>query len=312
MGRRAPARHGGASRSRAPNESDRAQRGVGTLVPPGADTQGTRAVKRALRSVALWIVVPVTLHAQRREAETRRIRAEYAGVLLQSKKYNEAIVEYRRLVSAEPQRFEYRLGLARALAWSNQHRAAETELARLRAQRPDHPVVQQLTRSVRAALDPSSGEAHSWVAEEPRHLPYRIQLARAYAREGRAHQAAAQFDTIFRSGGADELAREAAAANADAKQFAASLPLYRRAIAREPGDTGLRRDYARALWRSGDHVASLAQYDTLLMRAPSSSWLVERAKLRVSIRDHAAAEEDLARALAMCPTAEAYLVRGEL
>jgi tetratricopeptide (TPR) repeat protein len=269
-------------------------------------------VKRALLIAAFCFAVPVTLHAQRGAAETRRIRAEYAGVLLQSKKYDEAIVEYRRLVSAEPQRFEYRLGLARALAWSNQHRAAETELGRLRAQRPDHLAVQQLTRSVRAALDPSSGEARSWVSEEPGHLPYRIQLARAYAREGRAHQAAAQFDTIFRRGGDDDLAREAAAANVDAKRFAAALPLYRRAIARVPADTGLRRDYARALWRSADRVAALAQYDTLLLRSPSSSWLVERAKLRVAIRDHAAAEQDLARALAMCPTAEAYLVRGEL
>ena len=269
-------------------------------------------MNRALVIAALCVVAPVTLQAQRRDAETRRIRAEYAGVLLQSKKYDAAIVEYRRLVSAEPQRFEYRLGLARALAWSNQHRAAETELARLRGQRPDHPAVQQLTRSVRAALDPSSGEARSWVAEEPAYLPYRIQLARAYAREERAHHAAAQFDTIFRSGGDDELAREAAAANVDAKRFAAALPLYRRALARAPADTRLRRDYARALWRSGDHATSIAQYDTLLMRSPSASWFVERAKLRVSIRDQVGAHQDLARALAMGPAAEAYLVRGEL
>ena len=267
---------------------------------------------RAFLIAVLSVGVPTALHAQRRDADTRRIRAEYAGVLLQSKKYEAAIAEYRRLVSAEPQRFEYRLGLARALAWSNQYRAAETELARLRAQRPNHPAVQELTRSVRASLDPSSGEARSWVAEEPVYLPYRIQLARSYAREGRGHQAAAQFDTIFRSGGDAELAREAAAANVHAKRFVAALPLYRRAIARAPVDTGLRREYARALWRSGNHAAALAQYDTLLTRAPSPSWLVERARLRIAIRDHSGAEQDLARALAMRPTAEAYLVRGEL
>jgi tetratricopeptide (TPR) repeat protein len=269
-------------------------------------------VRRALVTLVLLALLPAALSAQRRPAETRRIRAEYAGVLLQSKKYDEAIVEYRRLVSAEPDRFEYRMGLARALAWSKQHREAENELARLRALRPGHAEVEALTRTVRAALDPSSGEARSWVADDPAHVPYRIQLARAHAREGKSRQAADQFDTIFRRVARDDLAQEAAAANADAKRFATALPLYRRAIARAPLDTALRHDYARTLWLSGDRSASLGQYDTLLLRFPSPAWLIERAKLRVAMRDHDGAERDLASAVAMCPTAEAYFVRGEL
>jgi tetratricopeptide (TPR) repeat protein len=269
-------------------------------------------VRRALVTLVLLALLPAALSAQRRAAESRRIRAEYASVLLQSKKYDEAIVEYRRLVSAEPNRFEYRMGLARALAWSKQHRAAENELSRLRAQQPGHAEVAQLTRTVRAALDPSSAEARSWVTHDPRHLPYRIQLARAYAREGKARQAAAEFDTIFRSGARDDLTQEAAAAHADAKRFATALPLYRRAMARAPSDTALRHDYARTLWLSRDHAASLAQYDTLLLRFPSPLWLVERAKLRIAMRDHDGAERDLASAIAMCPTADAYLARGEL
>ncbi|MGQ0714126.1 MAG: tetratricopeptide repeat protein [Gemmatimonadaceae bacterium] len=267
---------------------------------------------RALWIVALLAVTPPAVSAQRRASDTRKIRAEYASVLLQSKKYDEAVVEYRRLISAEPSSFEYRLGLARALAWSNKHREAEAELARLRSQRPGHADVERLTRTVRAAFDPSSGQARSWVAHDPGHLPYRIQLARAHAREGKSRQAAAQFDTIFRAGGRDDLAREAAAASADAKLFDAALPLYRRAIARAPSDTALRHDYARTLWAAGDRHASLTQYDTLLLRFPSPAWLVERAKLRVAMRDHDGADRDLAAAIAMRPTAEAYFVRGEL
>src|SRR5687768_11931979 len=185
------------------------------MVPRGAGAQGTRSVRRWLPVLALLAALPATAAAQRRPQDARRIRAEYAGVLLQSKKYDEAIVEYRRLVAAEPSRFDYRLGLARALAWSKRHRDAETELARLRALRPGNAEVEQLTRTVRAALDPSSAEARSWVTGDPGHLPYRLQLARAYAREGRSRQAADQFDTIFRAGVHDELAQEAAAANAD-------------------------------------------------------------------------------------------------
>ena len=268
-------------------------------------------MKRCLLIGVLLTILPAALDAQR-QSDTRRIRAEYAGVLLQSKKYDQAIAEYRRLVAAEPSRFEYRMGLARALAWSNRHRDAENELSRLRALRPGHAEVEQLTRTVRAGLDPSSGEARSWVAHDPGHLPYRIQLARAYAREGKSRQAADQFDTIFRAGARDDLAQEAAAANADAKRFTTALPLYRRAIARAPSDTALRHDYARSLWSAGDRSASLAQYDTLLLRFPSPSWLVERARLRVAMRDHDGAERDLAAAIAMRPTAEAHFVRGEL
>ena len=268
-------------------------------------------MKRGLVIAVLLATLPAALRAQR-QPDTRRIRAEYAAVLLQSKKYDEAITEYRRLIAAEPGRFEHRMGLARALAWSKRHRDAENELARLRALRPGHAEVEQLTRTVRGALDPSSGEARSWVAHDPGHLPYRIQLARAYAREGKSRQAADQFDTIFRQGTRDDLAQEAAAAHADAKRFATALPLYRRAIGRAPVDTALRHDYARALWLAGERRASLAQYDTLLMRFPSPAWLVERAKLRVAMRDHDGAERDLASAIAMCPTAEAHFVRGEL
>jgi tetratricopeptide (TPR) repeat protein len=268
-------------------------------------------VTRCLLIGVLLATLPAALDAQR-QGDTRRIRAEYAGVLLQSKKYDEAIAEYRRLIAAEPSRFEYRLGLARALAWSKRHRDAENELSRLRALRPGHAEVEQLTRTVRAALDPSSGEARSWVAHDPGHLPYRIQLARAYAREGKSRQAADQFDTIFRGGAREDLTREAAAANADAKRFTTALPLYRRAIARAPSDTALRHDYARSLWSAGERQASLSQYDTLLLRFPSPAWLVERAKLRVAMRDHDGAERDLASAIAMCPTAEAHFVRGEL
>ena len=269
-------------------------------------------MRRALVTLVLLAMTPAALSAQRRAAENRRIRAEYASVLLQSKKYDEAIVEYRRLVSTEPERFEYRMGLARALAWSKQHREAENELSRLRAQRPGHAEVEQLTRTVRAALDPSSGEARSWVANDPGHLPYRVQLARAYAREGKARQAADQFDTVFRRGVRDDLVQEAAAVNAGAQRFAIALPLYRRAIARTPSDTALRHDYARTLWLSRDRLGALAQYDTLLVRFPSPAWLVERAKLRIAMRDHDGAERDLASAIAMCPTAEAYFARGEL
>ena len=46
------------------------------------------------------------------------VRAELATVLLQSGRYDEAAREFRVLLAADPNNFEYRLGLAHALAWA--------------------------------------------------------------------------------------------------------------------------------------------------------------------------------------------------
>src|SRR6184192_1079654 len=67
------------------------------------------------------------------------VRAELATVLLQSGRYDEAAREFRTLLARDPSNFEYRLGLAHALAWGNHPQEAERELARLSAKRPATP-----------------------------------------------------------------------------------------------------------------------------------------------------------------------------
>jgi thioredoxin-like negative regulator of GroEL len=127
------------------------------------------------------------------------VRAELAAVLLQSRKYDEAAREYRVLLARDPGNFEYRLGLARALAWGDRPRDAERELLLLRARRPNAVEVDSLLRSVRVARDPSSLEARGWLSERPDYAPYRLALARALTREREHSYAIAQYDTLIAS-----------------------------------------------------------------------------------------------------------------
>src|SRR5437764_13713325 len=63
------------------------------------------------------------------------VRAELAAVLLQSGRFDEAAREYRLLLARDPTNFDYRLALARALAWGDHPRDAERELVKLIAKR---------------------------------------------------------------------------------------------------------------------------------------------------------------------------------
>ena len=158
---------------------------------------------RVAAALIAGLLLATNADAQRSSASARRttrataIRSELAAVLLQSKRYGEAAREYRALLEHHPQNHEYRLGLARALAWGRRLREAERELLALRTRRPGDPVVDTLLTSVRLGLSPSSGEAAGWLAERPGFVPYRRALARALVREKRYDDAFAHYDTLL-------------------------------------------------------------------------------------------------------------------
>lgn len=125
------------------------------------------------------------------------IRAELAGVLLQSRKYDDAAREYATLLQSEPRSRVYRLGLARALAWGGRLREAERELTTLSTHHPGDPTAESLLISVRSGLKPRAGEAANWLAQRPHSAQYRRILARALARDGRTRESLAHYDTLL-------------------------------------------------------------------------------------------------------------------
>lgn len=284
------------------------------------------------RSVALFAVViglggAQSLHAQRRGGadvpsksapSMMSVRAELAAVLLQSKKYNDAAREYRALLSRDTANFEYRLGLARALAWGGKPRDAERELRALQSRHLQILTVDSLLRSVREAMDPKSSEAAAWVAERPTYAPYRVSLARALGHERLARLAAAQYDTLlmgFALGQTPEplvLRREQAHAYLDAGDAVTGAARLRDALRLSPTDTTMRHELAVVLAGGVWAAEGRAQYDTLLARGPTAELYTERARLRLAARDTSGAASDLTAALPLGGSAATYLMLGEL
>src|SRR4051812_20747345 len=246
------------------------------------------------------------------------VRAELAAVLLQSERYDEAAREYRALLAREPSSFDYRLGLAHALAWGNHPREAERELVQLIAKRPGASGLDSLLRTVRDAFDPRAIDAAQWVASDPLYSPYRLALARALAREKMYQLAIVHFDTLLmrvpvgRIPDRGTLLREMADAYISAGDRPGAAERIRAALALAPADTALRHTLASMLADSRHFTDAEAQYDTLIAQLPSAPLLIERAQLRLSLGNRAGAETDLWSAVGLQPTASAYLLLGDL
>lgn len=246
------------------------------------------------------------------------VRAELAAVLLQSKKYTEAAREYRALLARDTTNFEYRLGLARALAWGGKPRDAERELRSLQARHLQVLTVDSLLHSVRDAMEPRPSEAAAWVAERPNYGPYRVALARALVREHIDGLAAVQYDTLMMGISVgpmpDPLAlrREQAHAYLDGGDVVSGAAHLRDVLRMMPSDTAVRHELAIVLADGVWAAEARAQYDTLLARAPTSALFTERARLRLAARDTTGAESDLIASLRQGGSGTSYLILGEL
>ena len=232
----------------------------------------------AILTLLLVQSLPAQAPRARPSADSDDVRMELASVLLQSKRYLEAATEYRAILAARPHHFAARLGLARALAWSNLHRAAEAELLMLRAQQPRHREVAVLLRSVRGSLEPSAGEATGWLRDDPDHVPYRRALARALMREGRAREAVGNYARLVAHDLSASLVVEAAHAYLQTREYDACAALLERALA----------------------------------RGPDAALLLTRAQLHLARRDLAAAEADALASVRILSTANAYLLLGDV
>jgi tetratricopeptide (TPR) repeat protein len=280
----------------------------------------------AVLTVVVVLSAAPPLEAQRRVGpvapaksapDMTSVRAELAAVLLQSRKYDQAAREYRALLARDSSSFEYRLGLARALAWGGHAREAEREARVLRAKHLEIATVDSLLRSVRDAMEPRSVEAAAWVAENPVYAPYRVALARALASERFGRRAAAQYDTLLMGTSlgpmpdALMLRRERARAYLDAGDLVRGAGALRDVLRASPGDTAVRHDLAVILSNGQWKAEGRAQYDTLLARTPTAQLYAERGRLRLATGDSLGAEADLLAALPLGARAPAFLMLGD-
>lgn len=242
------------------------------------------------------------------------MRAEYAAALLALQRYDSAAANYRILIAADSANVGAHLGLARALAWSNQPREAEPELHWLVQRRASDSTLVAMLRLARNAFDPSSAQAAEWVAEDPAFPRYRLELARALVREGHPERAMVQFDTVIAADPSSPLplVREAAGTHATAGDSLGNARLLGRAVSLSPADPTLRQSYAEALAWAGDRKTATKQYDTLLATKPTPELLIARGQLHELLGNGDAAESDLTQAATMRPSPEAWVMLGDL
>ena len=283
------------------------------------------SARLALLVVALSASAAAALDAQRRREEApvkppqgpSTVRAELAAVLLQSKKYDEAAREYRALAARDPSNADYRIGLARALAWGGRPREAERELRGLPRVRQWSASVDSLLRSVRDAMEPTASEAGAWVEERPFYAPYRLAFARALAKQGFGRLAAAHYDTLLARGGgqvveAIALRRERARTLVDGGDRVAAAGGLRDVLRFVPSDTAVRHELATILVDDERKAEARAQYDTLLAATPTAAMYAERARLRLEAGDRNGAEFDLVESQRLGSTVPTFLMLGDL
>ena len=274
------------------------------------------------------LVAPCSLNAQRRatgdasaktpSTSTVAVRAELAAVLLQSKKYADAAREYRALLDRDSDNFEYRLGLARALAWGGHPQEAERELRVLQAKHVQIAVVDTLLRTARESMEPRAADAMSWVSERPGYAPYRLALARAFAREHFDRLSGAQYDTLIMGVGSGELPppmvlrHEQIDMYLKAGNTTAGAASMRALLRAAPADTETRHELAVLLTDGRWKTEGRAQYDTLIATAPTAGLFTERGQLRLESADTSGAESDMTAAVARGGTVTAYLTLGNL
>lgn len=245
-------------------------------------------------------------------APTAGARAEFATVLLNTKRYAEAEREYRALVAMAPANAEYRLGLARALAWGEKWREAEAALVWLRDNAPGDTSIVAMLRSARLAMSPTSEDAARWVAEDAEYLPYRLALARALMSEKKYAAGLAQYDTILVSTPTIDMFVEVSGAYATAGDSIGAR-IIGRAVAMAPGDTALRARYARVLAWSGDRFAAIDQWTRLITQQPENAeFRLERGRLYSWANDFPRAERDLLESARLKPSYEALSMLGDI
>jgi Flp pilus assembly protein TadD len=250
--------------------------------------------------------------SRHRVSRAEAVRAEYAGVLLQRQRYDEAVTEYRTLVATDTTNRGYQLGLARALAWGGHPGDAEPLVARLASLAPSDTSVSRFLIEVRLAMRPGASTALRWHRESPGNRDYMLAFARALLREHRDREALAAFDSLLDARATVALLREAAGAHAAARDSVGNARLLGRAFRLAGFDPALQRQYADALDWSGDRRGAIAQYTDLLRHSPNDpELLLARGRLEVWNGDYDEGVRDLRASLARRPSAAAYALLGD-
>lgn len=134
------------------------------------------------------------------EIPEQQARLELARLLAYSKRYDEALAEYDRVLTADVANLEARLGKAQVLAWTGRTKEAATILNELPKERLG-PEERLLLADVAAARkDYAAAELilREYLADRPEDHRARLRLAEVLSWDGRNDASIAEYERILK------------------------------------------------------------------------------------------------------------------
>jgi tetratricopeptide (TPR) repeat protein len=228
--------------------------------------------------------------------------AERARVLAWSGNFSAAAAGLDDAIALDPTRAEWLLDRARYRWWAGEIAAADAAIGAYLRLRPDDAEALALQEQIRLGLDPIVAAARAWLEERETPSAH-LQLARAYAREGRPAEALKHYRVASASGiFPDSLLLEFAsiALTADSAIVAATA-LEQYLWFYQPGDREARIRLARAYAWAGLTDKAIATYSDLLTIQDDPTLRFERAQLYAWAGRERLAEQELHQVIAQQP-----------
>jgi tetratricopeptide (TPR) repeat protein len=234
--------------------------------------------------------------------------------LLVRRSINPDIPTATRWVAEYPGEVLYRLVLARALAREGrpgdalEHYVAAFDVDTTLALREE-----AANAAVAAGnLEMASGLLERILEREAARESALLSYGRVRARLGDNAGAVQAFERLMALDPDDARFAEARGVLFEVNDTELTLPLLARLVAYRPADDALRLRYAQDLERTQRLALAEAQYDTLIVRAPSAPLLLTRARLRSAQNNLSGALADAAASEAREPSLDAALLQAEI
>lgn len=176
----------------------------------------------------------------------------------------DSLAAYQKAAELDPTNVEAQLGTARMAERSGNAAAAEQQYLKLAAAGNNDSIESLISLYLKQKR---FSDAETWLrkylAANPQNTAAQLQLGKLQAAEGKAQEAIATLEPLYKTSSDPKIARELATLYLETKQYPAAADLLRPLIAQSPNDAQLYLDYGSALM----HQLKYPEAQTVLLKA---------------------------------------------
>ena len=176
----------------------------------------------------------------------------------------DSLAAYQKAAELDPANPEAQLGAARMAERSGNPAAAEQQYLKL-AEAGNNDGIEQLIALYLKQKRFADAESwlHKYISANPQNAAAQLQLGKLLAAEGKAQEAIAALEPVYKVSPDPKIAATLASLYLDTRQYPAAASLLRGLIAQSPTDPQLYLDYGSALM----HQLKYPEAQTVLLRA---------------------------------------------